>query len=761
MSRSRIVLRDLLVAALATAAMLLLRRYVVVPWLDLRSPYLPLMAAVALSAWNAGMRAGLMATTLGAISVAVMLSRRFEAADVSPQFFLVLAIFVGVGTFLSWLIENARAARARMATRQLQLETEIAVRERAEAAARAQREQLAVEIERRAAAEIALREREERIRMAVESAAIGTWDFNPITGERTWSERTKTMFGLAPDTDVTHINFLDRIHPEDRERAQVAVEKALDPRGDGRYEIDCRLLRPDDSVGWFIVKGQAFFQGDGEQRRPARFIGTVIEITERKKTEQALRQAEERFRKLTTYAPVGIFFSDAEGRCQFVNDAWCEIAGGSADEAMGDGWTKFLHPHDRERVVAEWADAARNHRNATSEFRFLNKTTGVRWVAASVLALFDDAESVTGFVGTIVDMTDRKVIEDVIRADEARLRSILDNSPDIISLKDLEGRYVQVNRRWEELYGVSNEQILGKTNYDLLNMTRSSHMTPTIADQFAEIDRQVIASRGPVAFEDPIPDGQDQRVFATVKFPITDPNGLVTGVGGATTDITERRRALDSLKAEQELLRRTLEEQDRERQLIVYAVHDGLIQYAAGALMQLQSLELPAQNQAGRELVDSVAADLRRAVNEGRQLINGIRTPVLDDLGVVAALEQLIEEEDRAHVQVEFVKDDFLERIDPKAEEALFRIAQEALTNIRKHSQAKRVRVEVTRRGDLVHLEVRDWGVGFTTNNNAHGTHGLQSMAERARFAGGHFQLKSAPGEGTQVMVDLPFVPRF
>ena len=148
-------------------------------------------------------------------------------------------------------------------------------------------------------------------------------------------------------------------------------------------------------------------------------------------------------------------------------------------------------------------------------------------------------------------------------------------------------------------------------------------------------------------------------MFATVKFPITDPNGLVTGMGGATTDITERRRALDSLKAEQELLRRTLEEQDRERQLIVYAVHDGLMQYAAGALMQLQSLELPPNNPAAQTLVESVIADLRRTVNEGRQLINGIRTPVLDDLGVVAALEQLIEEEDRAHVQVEFVKDDY------------------------------------------------------------------------------------------------------
>lgn len=760
MSQIRTALRELLVAALATASVLLLRRFVLVPWLELYTPFVPLLIGVSIAAWISGMRAGLLAGAFGLPVIVLMFGKRQRPFDLSPRFFVILAIYITSAFLLSWLLESARASRQRMARRQEQLEAEIAIRQRAEAAEREQREQLAVEVERRAVAEAALREREERIRMAVESAAIGTWDFNPVTGERNWSARTKVMFGLTPYADVTNINFLDRIHPLDRERAQQAVDRALDPGSDGRYEIDCRLLRPDESVGWFVVRGQAFFDGEGAQRRPVRFIGTVMEITERKKIEQALRQAEDRYRKLTTYAPVGIFFSDTEGRCEFVNDAWCEITGASAEEAMGDGWANFVYPQDRQRVIAEWEDAARNRRNAKSEFRFLNKRAGVRWVAASVLALFDDAESLTGFVGTITDLTDRKVIEDVIRADEARLRSILDNTPAIISLKDLEGRYVLVNQRWEELYAVSNEQILGKTNYDLLKMTRSSHMSPAIADQFNRLDKQVVATGAPVEFEDPVPDGEDQTIFSTVKFPITDPNGLITGVGGITTDITERRRALDSLKAEQDLLRRTLEEQDRERQLIVYAVHDGLMQYAAGALMQLQSLELPPNNQPARELVDSVIADLRRTVNEGRQLINGIRTPVLDDLGVVAALEQLIEEEERAHVQVEFVKEAHLDRMDPKIEEALFRIAQEALTNIRKHSQAKNVRVELARRGDLVHLEVRDSGVGFVTNHHAHGMHGLQSMAERARIAGGQFQIKSVLGEGTRVMVDLPFVAR-
>ncbi len=225
MSRIRIVLRELLVAALVTASMLLLRRYVLLPWLEFRTPFIPLWVGVAVAAWIAGLRAGLLATALGVLAAALILAKRIQTLNASPRFLLIMTIFVVAGVFVSWLVESARAARQRMARRQAQLESEISERQRAEASERVQRERLAVEVERRAAAEAALGEREERIRMAVESAAIGTWDLNPVTGERNWSARTKTMFGLGPDADVTDISFLDRIHPDDRQRAHAPWKK--------------------------------------------------------------------------------------------------------------------------------------------------------------------------------------------------------------------------------------------------------------------------------------------------------------------------------------------------------------------------------------------------------------------------------------------------------------------------------------------------------------------------------------------------------
>jgi signal transduction histidine kinase len=257
-----------------------------------------------------------------------------------------------------------------------------------------------------------------------------------------------------------------------------------------------------------------------------------------------------------------------------------------------------------------------------------------------------------------------------------------------------------------------------------------------------------------------MPSGDDPRLFATVKFPIKDANGKITGVGGISIDVTERRKAMDSLAAEQELLRHTIGVQDHERQLIAYEIHDGLVQYATGALMELEALRDRVNSKDSAERIDKVLDILRSTVAEGRRLINGIRTPVLDDSGVVAALQDLIDEEARVHVQVEFVKDDNCGRLAPSIEEALYRITQEALTNIRKHSQSKIVRVELGRRADQVHLEIRDWGVGFASTARIKGVHGLKGMAERARIAGGRCCIHSSPGSGTKVEVDLPYLSR-
>ncbi len=129
-----------------------------------------------------------------------------------------------------------------------------------------------------------LRRSEDRLRLAVESTGLGTWDFDPITRKSKWDERCKEVFGLPPETEVDYEIFLSRVHREDREWVDRGVQRALDPRSGGKYNVEYRTVGPEDgNERWVAARGQAFFDTSG---RAVRFIGTVLDITERKRAEE-------------------------------------------------------------------------------------------------------------------------------------------------------------------------------------------------------------------------------------------------------------------------------------------------------------------------------------------------------------------------------------------------------------------------------------------------------------------------------------------
>ena len=132
--------------------------------------------------------------------------------------------------------------------------------------------------------EEALKESEDRLRLAVEATGLGTWDFNPVTGELRWDERCKAMFGLPPEAEVDYEVFLAGLHPDDRERTDEVVQQALDPETDGGFDVEYRTVGLGDGIErWVAARGQAFFDEAG---KAVRFIGTVLDITERKRAEE-------------------------------------------------------------------------------------------------------------------------------------------------------------------------------------------------------------------------------------------------------------------------------------------------------------------------------------------------------------------------------------------------------------------------------------------------------------------------------------------
>jgi signal transduction histidine kinase len=194
---------------------------------------------------------------------------------------------------------------------------------------------------------------------------------------------------------------------------------------------------------------------------------------------------------------------------------------------------------------------------------------------------------------------------------------------------------------------------------------------------------------------------------------------------------------------------------------MAYELHDGLVQEITGAMMQLEAL-LPQQASSSEEPSGYEVALklLRNALDEGRRLISGLRPPILDEMGIVAALEYLVNEHATQGVcAIRFNHDVHFDRLEPLLEGTLFRIAQEALTNIKRHSQARSASVELSQIGDRIQLRIRDTGVGFEMSQVDKRRMGLRGIRERARLLRGRASIDSVPGKGTRVFVELPISP--
>jgi PAS domain S-box-containing protein len=188
-----------------------------------------------------------------------------------------------------------------------------------------------------------------------------------------------------------------------------------------------RIARSVSGLAW-IARG--FANGQPAPPMPAANVTEINEtanaFTELRKqlqtSERELRETEEKFRTLTTHAPVGIFLTDLNGDYYFVNRNWCAVSGLTAEEVKGTGWQQALHPEDRHRVVAEWRAAVQQGLPFSSEFRFLQPNGTVTWLQGSAAELRNSHDSVVGYIGTISNITGLKQAEETMRLSEEKLR---------------------------------------------------------------------------------------------------------------------------------------------------------------------------------------------------------------------------------------------------------------------------------------------------------------------------------------------------
>ena len=212
----------------------------------------------------------------------------------------------------------------------------------------------------------------------------------------------------------------------------------------------------------------------------------------------------------------------------------------------------------------------------------------------------------------------------------------------------------------------------------------------------------------------------------------------------------------------QDLVGRLLVAQEEERRRVAYEVHDELAQIANAAQLHLEAFafDYPPSSPQAQQALDRALELARRTVTDARRVVNHLRPTTLDDFGLVAALRRHIEELCAEGWQISFRETLGVERLPPVVETALFRVAQEALTNVRKHAQTTQAHLALEHRGEVVYLEVQDWGRGFSANGDK-GTGagervGIPGMQERISWLGGQCTVESRLGSGTRVVVEVP-----
>ncbi len=228
-------------------------------------------------------------------------------------------------------------------------------------------------------------------------------------------------------------------------------------------------------------------------------------------------------------------------------------------------------------------------------------------------------------------------------------------------------------------------------------------------------------------------------------------------------DITQRKRAEEALQRQHRILKHLLQASDHERQIIAYEIHDELAQQLAGAIMQFETFAhlKDSKPRLAAKAYDAGMTMLQQGHFETRRLIAGVRPPILDESGVLAAVSHLVQEHSRLKgPKIDYHSRVTFDRLAPALENAIYRIVQEGLTNACQHSKSEKVRVSLVQREDRVQIDIRDWGVGFDTKAVQENRFGLVGIRQRARLLGGKCSIRSTIGKGTRIAVDLPVVAR-
>jgi PAS domain S-box-containing protein len=373
------------------------------------------------------------------------------------------------------------------------------------------------------------------------------------------------------------------------------------------------------------------------------------------------------------------------------------------------------------------------------------------WFLVTTHPIMDGGEEVFGAVHVVKDITERKLAEAAARESEDRFRLMSDAAPVMLWISDLERRCTYFNTYWLEFRGRTMAQELGDGWEEGVHPDdlRRCHDTYT----------EALNARQPFRLEFRLRrfDGEYRWVLET-GVPRLDAAGELSGFIGSCVDITDRKRAEEDL---QNLSGRMIQGQEEERQRVARELHDDVSQHLALVAIDLEQLAQspPASQSELAERIQAIWSETQEVASDIHRLSRQLHPSKLEDLGLVAAVRSHCQElERRGGLKIALAFHDVPRSVPPDVALCLYRVMQESLRNIIKHSGAERAEVELSTDPKAIYLRVSDSGAGFdleTVLARARGL-GLVSMRERLRSVGGEINIYSKPAQGTRVEVSIP-----
>ncbi|MEP7285658.1 MAG: PAS domain S-box protein [Chloroflexota bacterium] len=397
--------------------------------------------------------------------------------------------------------------------------------------------------------EAALQDSEMRYRLATRATNDVIWDWDLRTNQVKWNETLQTLFGYSEaeiGSDATW--SYEHAHPEDRASIIASLDAVIN-EGKQVWSIEYRFCRHDGHYAFVVERGYVVRNDSG---KAIRMIAAMTDISERKRSEELLKSERNLLRALIDNIPDYIFGKDRQGRFTLSNIAHALAAQVStADALIGKTAFEMFPPdlaaqYDRDdQAIMEADQPLINVERVT-----LNPDGSKKWVLTTKVPLHDEHGNVTGLVGLSRDITDRKQAEKALAEERNLLLTLLDNVPERIFIKDTQSRFVINNASHRFQLGVGvQDDITGKTDFDFF--------PSELATQYYDDEQAVVQSdKALIDREEPTIDlAGNQLWLLTTKVPLHDASGTVTGLVGINRDITDRKRAEETLAEERNLLR--------------------------------------------------------------------------------------------------------------------------------------------------------------------------------------------------------------